>query len=235
MTENFEPHRVTGKLNLGKRAITLVCGLPPDNNTDNCVLLAHGVKGSINSSNVSYLHDALADRGFLTVKFNFPFAEGRLRLARRPEKNQVLVECYRTVIKEVRQSEWKPKNLILGGISLGAAIASHVISDGPDQIGVKGLFFLSYPIHLPRKPDAMADSHLDKIHLPMLFVSGNRDIYAEEQSLRMTVSRLGPRASLHMIDADHGFNKRHGKAIYSKTLGQVAGIIDEWAKSNFSR
>ncbi len=210
--------QIVRKLVFDGARISIAYGTPSSGNFDACLFLAHGVRSTMNSSNISYLHEELARRGFLTVKFNFPFAEGRARFLKRSNSKNVLVESYRRVVEAVRESEWKPKNLYLGGISLGAAVASHVVSDGPAPIGVRGLFFLAYPLNLPRKPDAVTDSHLDKISIPMLFVSGTRDIYADERTLKSTVSRLGSKAQLHLVYADHGFNRRSGMTLYSKTL-----------------
>jgi uncharacterized protein len=195
--------------------------------------MAHGVKGPMNSSLVNYFHSGLAAHGFLTVKFNFPYTEGRWRLARRPDRTEVLVECYRRVVEETRKSEWKPKSLFLGGISMGAAIASHAIADGADTSGVKGLFFFSYPLHRPGSPDALGDKHLHKISQPMIFVSGTRDVYAEPRAMKSVVSKLGPRAQVYWVEgADDSFNKRKGKAIYSKTLKEIVQTLADWVNSN---
>jgi len=197
-----------------------------------CLFIAHGAKSSMNSSLVDYFHSGLASHGFLTVKFNFPYAEGRWRLARKPDRTEVLVECYRRVVEDTRNSEWKPKSLFLGGISMGAAVGSHVVADGPDIPEVKGLFFLSYPIHRPKTPDVLGDKHLSKISRPMIFVAGTRDIYAEPKALKSTVSRLGERAQIEWVKgADRNFNKRKGKAIYSKTLREIVQIVDAWVNS----
>lgn len=187
----------------------------------------------MNSSLVSYFHSGLAARGFLTVKFNFPYTEGRWRLARKPDRTEVLVECYRRVVEETLKSVWKPKGLFLGGVSMGAAVASHVVADGADIPGVKGLFFLSYPLHRPGNLDVLGDKHLYKISLPMIFIAGTRDVYAEPKRMRSVVSRLGSRAQVHWLEgADHSFNKHKGKAIYSKTLMEIVQIIDSWIDSH---
>jgi uncharacterized protein len=117
-----------------------------------CLFIAHSAKSSMNSRLVSYFHSGLAAHGFLSVKFNFPYAEGRWRLARKPDRTEILVNCYKRVAEETRKSEWKPKNLFVGGISIGAAVSSHVVADGPEISGVRGLFFLSYPPSTWRLP-----------------------------------------------------------------------------------
>lgn len=174
----------------------------------------------------------MASHGFLTVKFNFPYAEGRWRLARKPNPTEVLVECYRRVVEDTSKSEWKPRSIFLGGISMGAAVGSHVIADGPDIPEVKGLIFLSFPIHRPKNPDVPGDKHLSKISRPMIFVAGTKDTYAEPNALKSTVSRLEGRAQIHWIEgADRNLNKRKGKAIYSKTLREIVETLDNWMNS----
>jgi uncharacterized protein len=187
----------------------------------------------MNSRLVSYFHSGLAAHGFLTVKFNFPYAEGRLRLARKPDRTEVLVDCYERVVEETRKSEWKPKNLFVGGISMGAAVSSHVVADGPEISGLKGLFFLSYPLHRPGDPDILGDTHLHKILQPMIFVAGTKDPNAEPKALKSAVSKLGSRTQIHWVEgADQRFNKRKGNAIYSKTLREIVQTLSQWIKSN---
>jgi predicted alpha/beta-hydrolase family hydrolase len=187
----------------------------------------------MNSSLVSYFHSGLAARGFLTVKFNFPYAQGRWRFVRKPDRTEVLVECYKRVVEETPEIEVKPRNLFLGGVSMGAAVASHVVADGADIPGVKGLFFLSYPFHRPGNPDALGDKHLHKIAQPMIFVAGTRDIYAEPKAVKSAVSRLGERAQMHWVeDADRNFNKHKGKGIYSSTLREIVQTLHNWVISH---
>ena len=181
---------------------------------------------------IDYFHSGLASHGFLTVKFNFPYAEARWRFARRPDQTEVLVECYRRVVEETRKSEWKANSFFLGGISMGAAVGSHVVAEGSDIPEVKGLFFLSYPLHRPGSPDMIGDKHLNKISHPMIFVAGTKDIYAEPKSLTKAVSRLGERAQIHWVEgADSSFNKHKGKAIYSKTLREIVQTLAQWVDS----
>ena len=98
---------------------------------------------------------------------------------------------------------------------------------------VKGLFFLSYPLHRPKSPDALGDTHLNKISRPMIFVAGTRDIYAEPKALKSAVSRLTKRAQSHWIEgADRNFNKHKGKAICSKTLREIVQTLNNWIDSH---
>jgi len=187
----------------------------------------------MNSSLVGYFHSGLAALGFLTVKFNFPYAEGRWRLARKPDRTKALIDCYERVVEKTQKSEWRLKNLFLGGISMGAAVASHVVADGPGIVGLKGIFFLSYPLHQPGNADTLGDRHLHKILQPMIFVAGTRDIYAQPQAVKSAVARLGQRAQVSWIEgADQSFNKHKGQAMYSKTLKDIVQTLAHWVDSN---
>jgi uncharacterized protein len=223
---------VTRTLESSKGRITVNYSLPKTQTVSDCLFIAHGVKDTMNSPLVKYFHTALASQGFLTVRFNFSYAEGRRRLLHKPDKKTDLVECYRRVIEDAQKSQWKPRNLFLGGIALGAAVASHVIADGPDIPAVKGLFFLSYPIHRPARTDLRGDKHLHKISKPMLFVSGTRTIYAEPKVLKSTLSELGDKAQVYWVEnGDHRFDKLKGKEIHYKTLQEIVEIITQWVYS----
>jgi uncharacterized protein len=222
----------TRTIESGKGRVTVNYSLPKARATPDCLLIAHGVKDTMDSYLVRYFHSALAVQGFLTVRFNFSYAEGRARLLRKPDKKTDLVECYRRVIEDAQKSQWKPRNLFLGGIALGAAVASHIIADGPDIPAVKGLFFLSYPIHRPGKTELRADTHLHEISKPMLFISGTRTIYAEPEILKSTLTELGDRAQVYWVEnGDHKFDKLKGKTIYSKTLREIVETITQWVHS----
>lgn len=187
----------------------------------------------MNSRLVSYFHSGLAAHGFLTVKFNFPYSEGRWRLLRKLDRTEVLVNCYERVVEETRESEWRPKNLFLGGVSMGAAVASHVVADGPEIAGLKGVFFLSYPLHRAGIPDILGDKHLLRISQPMIFITGTRDINAQPKALKSSMSRLGTRTQISWVEgADQSFNKHKGKAIHSKTLREIVQTLANWVNSN---
>ena len=72
--------------------------------------------------------------------------------------------------------------------------------------GVQGLAFLGFPLHPAGKPGIERAQHLERVDVPMLFVSGDRDALAELELLKPAVSKLGPRATLHLVaHADHSF------------------------------
>jgi predicted alpha/beta-hydrolase family hydrolase len=174
------------------------------------VALAHGAGNDMHSPFLSAIHLGLAERGLLSVKFNFPYAEqGR----RAPDRMPRLEAAWRGVLTAVRgDPELAPGRLFLGGKSMGGRVASHLAAAGAR---CEGLLFLGYPLHPAGKPERLRDSHLAKIACPMLFVEGTRDPLCRLELLQPVLARLGTRARLHLIaGGDHSFRlpKRLGRS-----------------------
>ena len=73
--------------------------------------------------------------------------------------------------------------------------------------GVRGLVFLGFPLHPPGKPSDERAKHLFEIQIPMLFLQGTRDEFANLDLLRPLCKKLRPRATLNLVqDADHSFH-----------------------------
>lgn len=173
------------------------------------VVLAHGAGNDMHSPFLSAIHLGLAERGSLSVTFNFPYAEqGR----RAPDRMPRLEAAWHGVLDAVRADpELAPGRLFIGGKSMGGRVASHLAAAGAD---CDGLLFLGYPLHPAGKPERLRDGHLADIACPMLFVEGTRDPLCRLELLRPVLARLGPHARLHLIEGgDHSFRlpKRLGR------------------------
>jgi predicted alpha/beta-hydrolase family hydrolase len=72
--------------------------------------------------------------------------------------------------------------------------------------GVVSLAFLGFPLHPPGKPGIERADHLADVRIPMLFLQGTRDEFAELTLLQPLAKRLGKRTTLHLVDAaNHSF------------------------------
>jgi predicted alpha/beta-hydrolase family hydrolase len=72
----------------------------------------------------------------------------------------------------------------------------------------------------------MRDKHLYDLKLPMLFISGTRDTFAERGLLEHVVERLGNRAALMWIEGgDHSLTVKRGD---TAPLRMAADRIEEW-------
>lgn len=221
---------------MGRHEISMVYGTSPrvGATTPTALVIAHGAAKSMSSRFITFFHVEMARRGFLTVKFNFPYMEPRWRLTRTPDPKAILVGCYRTVLDEIR-SQYRPEKLVIGGLSMGAAVASHTVADKPVRNDVDGLCYFSYPIHRAGKPEELGINHLFQISKPIMFISGTRDPNARPEQLKDLISKLGPKARLHMVEGgDRSLNTRNGRVIYFKTLDRVATVLENWVDTQVS-
>jgi predicted alpha/beta-hydrolase family hydrolase len=96
--------------------------------------------------------------------------------------------------------------LIAGGKSFGGRMTSQAQAAAPME-GVRGLAFLGFPLHPPGRPSQERAAHLSDVTVPMLFLQGTRDEFAELEQLRPVCEALGERATLKLFaDADHSFH-----------------------------
>jgi hypothetical protein len=143
------------------------------------------------------LQERLAVSGVTAVRFNFLYSQnGR----KSPDREGHLVACSRSVADWVKR-ELRPSKLFLGGRSMGGRMASYLVADGYE---CDGLFFLAYPLHPRGRRDRQRKDHLPRIRVPMLFVSGTKDAFAELDLLEPLVSGLGSPLVL-LEKADHDF------------------------------
>src|SRR5438094_95948 len=138
---------------------------------------------------MTFFHNELPKRGFLSVRFNFEYMDAKRRM---PDPQPKLRARYRNIVEAV-VAGYKPEQLIIGGKSMGGRVASYIAGDTP---GVSGLIFLGYPLHPPGKTDQLRDQHLYSLKLPMLFLSGTKDTFAERRLLENVVAKIGTNASL---------------------------------------
>jgi predicted alpha/beta-hydrolase family hydrolase len=194
--------------------------LKPDSWTSQtAIILAHGAGQGMNSPFMTYFHTELAKRGFLSARFNFEYIEAKRRV---PDPQPKLQARYRSILSEVI-AHHQPKRLIIGGKSMGGRVASYIAGD---TSGVSGLLFLGYPLHPPGKPDQLRDEHLYGLKLPMLFISGTKDNFAERPLLEKVVRKIGDNATLVWIEGgDHSLKR--GRAD-GESLGVAADAIDKW-------
>jgi len=206
---------------------SIVYGVPSKiHEPSTCLIIAHGAGGPMHTPFIRYFHTELTKRGYLTVRFNFPYMEARRRV---PDRREILEESYRTIVDQARKERQKPSRVFIGGKSMGGRIASQVAADGVD---VNGLFFLGYPLHPIGKTDQLRDEHLYKIRKPMLFVSGTRDAFARRDLLEKVVTKIGPNATIHWIqDGDHSFKTPDAKTGSTDTLQEALASIVNWLQT----
>ncbi len=162
-------------------------------------VFAHGAAVGMNHPNMASNAEKLAERGIATLRYQFPYMEKR---SGRPDPPRIAHAAVRAAVAEAgRLAPDLP--LFAGGRSFGGRMTSQAQAESPLP-GVRGLAFLGFPLHPAGKPGIDRADHLERVHIPMLFVSGDHDALAEIDLLRPMVADLGDRATLHLVShADH--------------------------------
>ena len=191
------------------------------------MLLAPGAGSSRHHASLSSIQAGLADAGWTTVTFDFPYREAGRHI---PDRQPVLERCWRAVLDAVQtDSRLAPPWVAIGGRSMGGRIASHVAAAGTR---VKGLVFLGFPLHPAGRPAVERAAHLPSIAVPMLFVQGTRDALAEPTLLAGVLARL-PGATLHAIEGgDHSFRvPRRGGRTQGTVRDEIVKVVADWLGS----
>ncbi len=190
------------------------------------LVLAHGAGAGMRHPFMDALADALASADVATFRYQFPYMEARRR---RPDPPEVLTATVRAAVCAAGRGEGLPDALragvaslplIAGGKSMGGRMTSRAAAgDGGAHgegglPGARAIVFFGFPLHPPGQRGVTRAAHLERVALPMLFLQGTRDDFADLTLLRPICDRLAPRASLHTVEgADHSFHvlKRSGR------------------------
>jgi predicted alpha/beta-hydrolase family hydrolase len=169
----------------------------------------------------------LFDAGVATLRYQFPYMEASKH---RPDPPAV---AERTVVAAVASasSELDRLALFAGGKSFGGRMTSQAASR-ESLPGVRGLVFLGFPLHAPKRPSLTRAAHLSKVTVPMLFVQGTRDDLASLDLMREVCGSLGARATLHVVDdGDHSFKvlKRSGRTP-ADVMGEIRDATTAWMR-----
>jgi len=190
------------------------------------LVLAHGAGAGMSHPFMEKLAGELAGVGVATLRYQFPYMEARRRA---PDAPAVLTA---TVVAAVRTAAEAGPGLPLlaGGKSMGGRMTSQAAAQRPLD-GVRGLVFFGFPLHPPNQPGTKRADHFAKVAMPMLFLQGTRDTLADLKLLRPVCTKLGSRATLHVIEtADHSFHvlKRSGRSD-PEVLRELAEKTASWA------
>jgi uncharacterized protein len=169
------------------------------------LVVAHGAGSGMDHPFLVGFTAAANELGIATMRFNFPYMEaGR----RSPDGPAAAVTAWRAAMKSAA-SRAGAAPVAAGGKSYGGRMASVAVAEG---MPASGLVFLGYPLHPPGKPERIRDEHLYGIEVPMLFLHGTGDPFAQPDLLSGVVKKLGRRATVDEVEGgDHSFNVRGHK------------------------
>jgi uncharacterized protein len=190
-----------------------------------CYVVAHGAGAGMRHKFMAAVANGLAERGIATLRYQFPYIE---RGSKRPDSPKVAQAAVRAAVTHAaRLVPGLP--LIAGGKSYGARMTSQAQAEVPLG-GVCGLVFLGFPLHPPGQPSNARAEHLSHVQIPMLFLQGTRDDFADLEYLKPLVKRLGARATLKLFEnADHSFHVpvKSGRTD-ANVMTELLDILTSW-------
>lgn len=165
-----------------------------------CYVLAHGAGAGMTHPFLAEIARGLTERGVATLRYQFPYME---RGSKRPDAPPLAHATVRAAVMEAARLKIP---LFAGGKSFGGRMTSQAQALSPLP-GVRGLVFLGFPLHPPGKPSDERAKHLLEVQIPMLFLQGTRDEFANLDLLKPLCKKLKRRATLKLVhDADHSFH-----------------------------
>jgi predicted alpha/beta-hydrolase family hydrolase len=188
-----------------------------------CLALAHGAGAGMTHPFLSAVAVGLAERRIATLRYQFPYME---RGSKRPDPPKLAQATVRATIVLARRLV-APLPLFAGGKSFGGRMTSQAEAESPLP-GIRGLVFLGFPLHPPGRPSDERGRHLLDVRVPMLFLQGARDDFANLTLLRPLIERLGARATLELIaDGDHSFRvpARIGRSTEEVFTGMLERLV----------
>jgi predicted alpha/beta-hydrolase family hydrolase len=213
--------------------LSAVVDEPASETRASAILLAHGAGFGLDSPWMDTVAKGLAARGFLVMRFNYPYRERAARERRDvpPDRREVLEEAHAAALAALAERAGQ-RRLLLAGKSMGGRISTYLAAKGER---CAGMVLFGYPLHPPKQPAKLRSEHFPAIAQPALFLQGTRDEFAGLELLREALARYGGRATLEVIEgADHGFHvpKKSGRTddeVRELLLDRVA----RWERETF--
>jgi hypothetical protein len=163
-----------------------------------------------------------------TFRYQFPYLEQRRRV---PDPPAILTATVAAAVERAKTSA-PDLPVLAGGKSMGGRMTSQAAAQNLLN-GVRGLVFFGFPLHPPNRPGTKRADHLARVAVPMLFLQGTRDTFADMKLLRPICAKLSERATLHIIEsADHSFHVlKSCKRTDADVLHELAETTASWARA----
>lgn len=213
------------RLQLNVEGQTVSAALTASGSPRAVYVMAHGAGAGMDHVFMRDMAERLAAREVAVLRYNFVYMEGRKGRVDSPALAHAAV---RAAVAEARvQLPGVP--IVAGGKSFGGRMTSQAQAASPLP-EVVGLAFLGFPLHPPGKPGVERAAHLADVQIPMLFMQGARDEFAQPALLQATVDSLSDRATLLVIpDGDHSFAVRKASGLTPQMVKeQLCDALVAW-------
>jgi predicted alpha/beta-hydrolase family hydrolase len=140
------------------------------------LVLGHGAGGGVDAPDLVALTRRLPGRGVTVLRFEQPWRVAGRKVAVRPP---LLDEAWLAGLEPVLGAIGPGLPLVTGGRSAGARVACRTAT----ALGAVGVVCLSFPLHLPGRPERSRLPELLAPAVPRLVLQGTRDTFGSAAEL----------------------------------------------------
>ena len=163
------------------------------------VIISHGAGRGMDAAIIEKTASRLADLGFIVLRYNFGYI-GKRPAPSAGGKNEKPELIH--AIEFMKQFG----NPILIGKSFGARVGSYVAAERDD---IKALAFYGMPlVGMSPKSKPRDWSHLEKIKVPMLFITGDKDKLCPLSRLGEVQKNIAAPFTSKVVKGDHSFKPK---------------------------
>jgi uncharacterized protein len=164
------------------------------------LVLGHGAGGGVDAPDLVALARQLPDEGVTVLRFEQPWRVAGRKVAVRPP---LLDEAWLAGLGAVLAVLGRGLPLVLGGRSAGARVACRTAGG----LGAVGVVCLSFPLHLPGRPERSRLPELLTPDVPRLVLQGSRDTFGSADELGVALAGRPEAKGVRLVElpgADHG-------------------------------
>ena len=168
----------------------------PDKPSGDGLVLTHGAGGNCRGPLLVRVAEAFAGAGMHVLRINLPFRQRKTFGPPFPAQAAEDRDGIRRASAELQKIG--AGKIFLGGHSYGGRQASILLAE--EAAAGAGLQLLSYPLHPPKKPEALRTAHFSEIRCGCLFVQGTKDPFGSVEELRTAVGLIPGRKEIVVIE-----------------------------------
>jgi hypothetical protein len=208
MELRFESDRVRGVLHT------------PDQPSGDALALTHGASSNCNAPLLQTLARALADAGYLTLRYDLPFRQKRPKGPPYPAAAAGDREGIAQAVASLRGLA--PGRIFAGGHSYGGRQTAMAAAEQPGL--ADALLLLSYPLHPPGRPQQKRTAFFPELRTPALFIHGTSDGFGTVEELREALALIPARTDLLAVEGA-GHDLRRPADLSGRVLERFRALV----------
>jgi hypothetical protein len=184
------------------------------------IVITHGAGANCQAPLLVAVANAFARSGFSVLRCDLPF---RQRKPAGPPTRSTAAEDragLRKAAAFLRGLVAGP--IVLGGHSYGGRQATMLAADEPEV--ADALLLLSYPLHVPDKPDQLRTAYLPGLRTPALFVHGTKDPFGTPGEMRAALALIPAKHELLLVEGA-GHDLRNAAFDADTVVAEITSLL----------